>query len=64
MTEPMHFPRNPAQGGTSELQACLSIGKRIAGGRNGALAHPQFFVLVGVQAEGIRIIRLGGIIVF
>jgi hypothetical protein len=29
-----------------------------------ALAHPQFFVLVGVQAGGIRIIRLGGIIVF
>jgi hypothetical protein len=28
------------------------------------LAHPQFFVLVGVQAGEIRIIRLGGIIVF
>jgi hypothetical protein len=28
------------------------------------LAHPQFFVLVGVQTGGIRIIRLGGIIVF
>jgi hypothetical protein len=28
------------------------------------LAHPQFFVLVGIQAGGIRIIRLGGIIVF
>jgi len=28
------------------------------------LARPQFFVLVGVRAGGIRIIRLGGIIVF
>ena len=28
------------------------------------LAHPQFFLLVEVQAGGIRIIRLGGIIVF
>jgi hypothetical protein len=34
------------------------------GARKWALAHPQFFVLVGVQAGGIRIIRLGGIIVF
>jgi hypothetical protein len=25
------------------------------------LAHPHFFILVGVQAGGIRIIRLGGI---
>jgi hypothetical protein len=29
-----------------------------------SLAHFQLFVLVGVQAEGIRIIRLGGITVF
>jgi len=28
------------------------------------LAHPPFFVLVGVQAEEILIIRLGGIMVF
>ena len=28
------------------------------------LAHPQLFLLVGVQAGGIWIIRLGGIIVF
>jgi hypothetical protein len=26
-------------------------------------AHPEFAWLVGIQAEGIRIIRLGGIIV-
>jgi hypothetical protein len=28
------------------------------------LAHPHFSVVVGVQAGGIRIIRLGGIMVF
>jgi len=42
------------------------IYKKISGPVNliSGLAHPQFSAVVGGQAEGFRIIRLGGFIVF
>jgi hypothetical protein len=41
----------------------IDVGKTLDRGRK-KLAHPQFFVLVGIQGGGIWIIRLGGCLSF